>query len=56
MLWGFEPTEFIPHGCGANHYPVAISNDPEPMDHHQILINLQPEIPSWFSRFERLLK
>lgn len=56
MLWGFEPTEFIPHGCGADHYPVAIISDPEPMDHHQILINLQPEIPSWFSRFERVIE
>lgn len=56
MLWEFEPSEFIPHGCGADNYPVAISSDPEPMDHHQILINLQPQIPSWFSRFERVLE
>lgn len=56
LLWGFEPTEFIPHGRGANQYPVAITSDPEPMDHHQILINLQPEIPSWFSRFERVIE
>lgn len=56
MLWEFEPSEFIPHGCGADHYPVAIISDPEPMDHHQILINLQPQIPSWFSRFERVLE
>ena len=56
LLWEFEPTEFIPHGCGADHYPVAIISDPEPVDHHQILINLQPEIPSWFSRFERVIE
>ena len=26
------------------------------MDHHQILVNLLPEIPSWFSRFERVIE
>ena len=56
LLWEFEPTEFIPHGCGADHYPVAIISNPEPVDHHQILINLQPEIHSWFSRFERVIE
>jgi DNA polymerase-3 subunit chi len=56
MLWDFDPGEFIPHGIGADHYPVAIISDPEPMDHHQVLINLQSEIPSWFSRFERVLE
>lgn len=56
MLWEFEPTAFIPHGFGANHHPVAIVSEPEPMDHHQILINLQSQIPNWFSRFERVIE
>ena len=30
MLWEFEPTEFIPHGCGADNYPVAIISDQNP--------------------------
>ena len=35
---------------------MAISAVAEPGDHHQILINLQGEIPTWFSRFERVIE
>lgn len=27
-----------------------------PESHQQVLINLAPEIPAWFSRFERVLE
>lgn len=56
MLWEFEPTVFIPHGRGVDQFPVAIITEPEPGDHHQILINLQHQIPSWFSRFDRVIE
>jgi DNA polymerase-3 subunit chi len=36
--------------------PVAISVEAEPGDHHQILINLQPQSPTWFSRFDRVME
>jgi len=56
MLWSFEAEAFIPHGISAEQSPVAISADAEPGDHHQILINLQPQIPTWFSRFDRVIE
>ena len=56
MLWDFEATAFIPHGVGTEQYPVAISADSDPGAHHQILINLQQQIPSWFSRFDRVIE
>ena len=55
-LWGFQATAFVPHALGVDNAPVAISVDKEPGDHHQILINLQPQIPSWFSRFDRVVE
>jgi DNA polymerase-3 subunit chi len=56
LLWEFEAEAFLPHGIGINQKPVAISAETEPGDHHQILINLQGEIPTWFSRFERVIE
>lgn len=56
LLWHFEPTAFIPHGRGVDQLPVAISTVPEPGQHHQLLINLQPAIPTWFSRFDRMIE
>jgi len=56
LLWAFEADSFISHGIGVEQQPVAISAVAEPGDHHQILINLQGEIPTWFSRFERVIE
>jgi len=55
-LWGFQDTAFVPHALGSDNAPVAITVDAEPGDHHQILINLQAEIPTWFSRFDRVME
>ena len=56
MLWEIEPEAFIPHGIGTDQMPVAISATAEPGEHHQLLINLQAEIPTWFSRFDRVIE
>jgi DNA polymerase-3 subunit chi len=56
MLWDFQASSFVPHGIGADQMPVAITVDSTPGDHHSILINLQAEIPTWFSRFERVME
>ena len=55
-LWSFEPTAFIPHGKGIDQAPIALSCADEPGEHHHILINLLPSIPTWFSRFERVIE
>ena len=56
MLWDFQASSFVPHGIGAEQTPIAITVDSNPADHHSILINLQAEIPTWFSRFERVME
>jgi len=48
MLWDFQ--------ASAEQTPIAITVDSNPADHHSILINLQAEIPTWFSRFERVME
>ena len=55
-LWGFQATAFVPHALGVDNAPVAIITETEPGDHHQILINLQAKIPTWFSRFDRVIE
>ena len=55
-LWGFQTTAFVPHALGVDNAPVAISVEKEPGEHHQVLINLQAEIPTWFSRFDRVVE
>jgi DNA polymerase-3 subunit chi len=55
-LWEFQSSSFLPHGRGTDNAPIAVSCDPDPGDHHQILINLQPDIPTWFSRFDRVIE
>lgn len=66
-LWDFRPDAFVPHALeasipvgdaqAARRVPVTIgwqgppqSLDPPP----QAMLNLSPEIPEWFSRFERV--
>lgn len=56
LLWNFKPASFIPHGLhGQEHSEtIAIGWGQEPDDHNDLLINLQLEIPSFFSRFQRV--
>ena len=55
-MWASEPSSFLPHGTGAESSPIAVSCDAGPGDHHQVLINLHSEIPTWFSRFDRVME
>ncbi|HEB85551.1 MAG TPA: DNA polymerase III subunit chi [Gammaproteobacteria bacterium] len=62
LLWTFRDGSFIPHqmhGQDESHNsPVIIghqtSPDEELTTHHQLLINLDQTVPSFFSRFERV--
>lgn len=56
LLWTFRPSSFIPHGlCGQEHSDtVAIGWGQDPDNHSDLLINLQLEVPSFFSRFKRV--
>ena len=56
LLWSFRPTSFLPHALqGEEHSDnIAIGWGQEPLDHNDLLINLQLEIPAFFSRFNRV--
>ena len=56
LLWDFQASAFVPHGIGNQLHPIAITVDSDPGEHHGILINLRSQIPTWFSRFERVME
>ena len=59
-LWTFRADAYVPHALAddplAGEVPVTIGwDDPPPPERPvQALLNLSPEIPEWFSRFERV--
>lgn len=57
LLWTFRPGSFIPHtlaSAGETDVPVVIGSEEPDASHHQVLINLAPSVPLFFSRFERV--
>ncbi len=59
-LWTFRPDAYLPHALlgseQAAGVPVTLGwQEPPPDDAGvQAMLNLHPEIPEWFSRFERV--
>lgn len=58
LLWTFRAGSFVPHArrgdAGQEQVPVLIGSNAEPDAHNQVLVNLAPEVPNFFSRFERV--
>lgn len=56
LLWSFRPASFLPHALqGEEHSDrIAIGWGQDPGDHDDLLINLQLDIPAFFSRFQRV--
>jgi DNA polymerase-3 subunit chi len=56
LLWSFRPASFLPHALhGEEHSDnVAIGWGQDPGQHDDLLINLQLDIPPFFSRFQRV--
>jgi DNA polymerase-3 subunit chi len=58
LLWTFRAGSFVPHSLDdapdADAAPIHIGHGNEPQHHDQVLINLAPEVPLFFSRFERV--
>ena len=58
LLWTFSAGSFIPHGLGARpadaDMPVLIGRDEPPVAHEDVLIQLTPQVPEFFSRFQRV--
>ncbi len=60
LLWTTPATGFLPH-CGpddplAAETPVIIDCGGDNLLHDQVLLNLRPEWPPFFSRFQRLIE
>lgn len=60
VLWSHPPTGFLPH-CRSNHAlgqetPIVIDWQGENLLHDDVLINLTPSHPPFFSRFKGLIE
>ena len=65
LLWVFNPNAFIPHAQYLNKLQptptpgsisVLIGQEEPPLDFHDVLLSLSPEVPASFSRFQRLIE
>lgn len=56
LLWSFRPASFLPHALHGHEdsAAIAIGWGQDPGTHDDLLINLQLEIPPFFSRFQRV--
>jgi DNA polymerase III subunit chi len=58
LLWTFNQGSFIPHGLSADapdaDIPVLIGYDDPPVTYEDVLIQLTPQVPEFFSRFQRV--
>ena len=60
LLWTSQAVSFIPH-CTAGDAlsavtPIIVDHDGTELPHDEVLINLRPEWPPFFSRFQRLIE
>jgi DNA polymerase-3 subunit chi len=57
LLWTFRAGSFIPHGVYTEtdaEQPVSLGHGVEPEGYNDVLVNLSPDVPGFFSRFERV--
>jgi DNA polymerase-3 subunit chi len=56
LLWSFRPASFLPHALHGSESAesIAIGWGQDPESHNDLLINLQLDIPTFFSRFQRV--
>lgn len=56
LLWAWKPESFIPHARlpAPDSVPVHIGHGGEAGGHHDLLVNLDSQVPAFFSRFTRL--
>ncbi len=58
LLWVFRDQSFVPHGLlgcvdpALN--PILVGHGTDIGEEHDVLINLAPEVPVFFGRFERV--
>ena len=58
LLWTFKQDGFLPHAVQGTEQdapsPILLGHTGEPDTNTDVLINLAPEVPLFFSRFERV--
>ena len=63
LLWTFNPGSFLPHQLNspqsepqksATQTPILIGHTQQSTNYHDVLINLAPDVPAFFSQFERV--
>jgi DNA polymerase-3 subunit chi len=61
-LWSFSATDFVPH-CRADSEAIVLDASPvvlgvSPLDapHHDVLLNLDAQVPTGFERFTRVIE
>ncbi|HYA39123.1 MAG TPA: DNA polymerase III subunit chi [Candidatus Methylomirabilis sp.] len=58
LMWTFSAGSFIPHATSTENgdadHPVLIGHDEPPAAHEDVLIQLAPKVPEYFSRFQRV--
>ena len=58
LLWTFNAGSFIPHATspenGDADWPVLLGHDAPPAAHEDVLIQLAPQVPEYFSHFQRV--
>ena len=57
QLWHFRPESFLPHAISGNEEaesPITIGWGQDPGSNCDLLINLQLDVPAFFSRFQRV--
>ncbi len=59
LLWTFRDTSFLPHALIAERSEdirVLVGSGEEAPEEHEVMISLAHPVPSFFSRFERVLE
>lgn len=60
LLWTFKDNSFIPHNIQGEGPepppPIQIGYGPEPRGFNDILLNMASAIPTYFSRFRRIIE
>jgi DNA polymerase-3 subunit chi len=60
LLWIFRDVSFVPHDLDGGEFatksPVVIGFRDNPNDHSDILVNLDTQIPKFFTDFERVVE
>ena len=55
-LWTKEPESFLPHSISRSNELINIFDQPEPLDHSNLVINFNDKSCDWFSRFDRVIE